>query len=240
MATLPVCSECNKESGPMHCTGCDKYFCSKDFKTHRERMFTQLDKVIGERNLLQDEIKIATQCDDLQSPLLIQQINQWRDITIEKVKQVAAKALEQAAHLLNSKKVKIGTDFKDFSQELGRLKESENFVEYDLTRLNQTISQFKQELIQLTESTAIKLHTEESNEIKWHLLIYVEEEQTYTDNQQEQPQVLPSKLVGEFLGEYFDHDIFQMKRNTVRLFIEIFACTKVKETELELIVCCIE
>jgi hypothetical protein len=95
-------------------------------------------------------------------------------------------------------------------------------------------------LIQLTESTAIKLHTEESNEIKWHLLIYVEEEQTYTDNQQEQPQVLPSKLVGEFLGGYFDHDIFQMKRNTVRLFIEIFACKKVKETELELIVCCIE
>jgi hypothetical protein len=169
-------------------------------------MVTQLDKVIEERNHLQDEINTVAPCNHQQSPL-IQQINEWQDITIEKVKQVAAQVRQQAVHLLNSKQMKISTDFKDFSQELARLKESENFVERDLTRLNQMISQFKQDLRQLIQTTTIKLHTEQSNEINWDQLIYVEEKQTYIDNQQRQPRVA-SKLFSEFSGEYFDHDHF--------------------------------
>jgi len=190
----------------MHCTGCDEYFCWKDFKTHREAMFTELDKVIEKRNHLQDEINNVAKCNHQQSPL-IQQINEWQDITIEKVKQVAAQVRQKAAHLLNSKQMKISTDFNDFSQELARLKESENFVEHDLTRLNQMISQFKQDLRQLTQPTTIKLHTEQSNEINWDRLIHIEDKQIYIDNQQRQTQVA-NKLVGEFLGEYFGHDYF--------------------------------
>jgi len=183
MTTSKRCSECNKELGQMHCIGCDKYFCWKDFKTHREEMFTQLDKVIEERNYVQDEINTVAQHNHQQSPL-IQQINEWQDTTIEKVKQVAAKVRQQAVHLLNSKHMKISTDFKDFSQELTRLKENENFVEHDLTRLNQMIGQFKQDLRQLTQPTIIKLHTEQSNEINWDRIIYIEGKQIYIDDQQ--------------------------------------------------------
>jgi hypothetical protein len=196
MATSKRCSVCNKELGPMHCTGCDEYFCWKDFKTHREGMFTEMDKIVEERNRLQDAINNGAQRNNQQSPL-IEQIDKWETITIKKVKQAAAQARQQALHLLDSKRMKITTEFKSFSQELGSLKESENYVEHDLTRLSQMINQFNQDLKQSTQPITIELHTEQSDKINWDSLIYVEEKQTFTNYQQPQQQTT-SKLMNYF------------------------------------------
>jgi len=196
MTTSKRCSRCNKELGPMYCTGCDEYFCWKDFKIHREEIFTEMDKIVEERNRLQDAINTEVQHNDQQSPL-IAQIDKWQNSTIEKVKQVAAQARQQAIELLNSKRMKINTEFKNFSQELVRLKESENYVEHDLTRLNKMISQFKQDLRQSTQPTTIELRTEQSDRINWDILIYVEEKQTSIAYQQRQQQAT-SKLMSYF------------------------------------------
>ncbi len=64
MAPSKRCSMCKKESGKMYCTGCSKYFCWKDLKTHREEMFTGMDKIVEERNHLQDAINNAVQNTD--------------------------------------------------------------------------------------------------------------------------------------------------------------------------------
>ncbi len=176
MAESKRCPVCNKEMGPMHCTGCDEYFCRKDFKIHCEEMYTEMDKIVEERNRLQDEITHGIQYDDQQNPL-IEQIDKWEKSTIEKVKQVAAQARHQTSELLNAKRVKINTEFKSFSEELAHLKESENYVEHDLKRLNQMISQFKQDLKQSTQPITIVLRTEKSDAINWESLIYVEEKQ---------------------------------------------------------------
>jgi chromosome segregation ATPase len=176
MATSKRCSVCNKELGPMYCTGCDEYFCRKDFKIHCEEMYIEMDNIVEERNRLQDEINNGVQHNDQENPL-IAQIDKWQKSTIEKVKQVAAQARHQASELLNAKRVKINTEFKNFSQELAHLKESENYVEHDLKRLNEMINQFKQDLKQSAQPTTIVLHTEQSDGINWESLIYVEEKQ---------------------------------------------------------------
>ncbi len=172
MATSKQCSACNKNSGTMYCTGCDKYFCVKDFKVHREKMYPEMDKIIEERNRLQNEINIKEQHNVQKTPL-IEQINKWENSTIAKVKQVAAQVRQQAYELLNAKRVKINTEFNSFSKELADLKESENYVETDLKRLNQMISQLKIDLQQSTQTTTIVLHTEESDNMNWQTLIYV-------------------------------------------------------------------
>lgn len=172
MATTNKCSFCRKESGPMYCTGCEEYFCWKDFKVHREQMFVEIDKIIEERNRIQEQISIPGQ-QRTPSPL-IKQIEQWRDSTVQKVIQVAANACQQVNHLLNSKQTKLSSEFKDFSTELAHLKESENFVEKDLARLNQKINDFKNALRQVTEPPSIALRMERSNDIDWQRLISVE------------------------------------------------------------------
>jgi hypothetical protein len=132
------------------------------------------------------------QSNDQQNPV-IEQINQWQNNIIEKVKQVAAQARQQAIQLMNYKLIKINTEFKDFSQELAHLKESEDYVEPDLRQLNQMISQFEQILRQSTQQTTIKIHTEKSDEINWDSLIYVEKKETSINNQQREQQTA-SKL----------------------------------------------
>jgi chromosome segregation ATPase len=184
MATSKQCSVCNKELGPIHCTGCDRYFCRKDFKIHGEKLVTEMDNIVEERNGLQDEITNGIQYNDQQNPL-IEQIDTWQKRTIEKVKQVAAQVRQQAFELLNAKRIKIHTEFKSFSEELAHLKESENYVEHDLKRLNQMINQFKQDLKHSTQPTTIVLHTEQSDEINWESLIYVDENRVFTNKRRQ-------------------------------------------------------
>ena len=58
---------------------------------------------------------------------------------------------------------------------MASLQESEDYVEHDLERLNQKINQFKLDVKQSTQPTTIQLHTEQSDQINWATLIYVEE-----------------------------------------------------------------
>jgi len=174
MASSRKCSTCNKPSASMHCIGCDGYFCNKCFQLHRQSMFGQMDHIIESRNQLQQDINNSTQLNKQQSPI-ITEIDKWETSTIEKVKKVAAEARQQTVQLLNAGRIKIDNEFKSFSRELASLQESEDYVEHDLERLNQKINQFKLDVKQSTQPTTIQLHTEQSDQINWGTLIYVEE-----------------------------------------------------------------
>lgn len=186
--TANQCSVCQKELGTSYCTGCGVYFCTKDFKNHRGILSRGIDTVITHRNDLQEKIHKATQRDNPHSPLLAR-IDEWEKVMIEKVKLVAENTRQQVAQLLNSKRVKLNNDFRRFSHELVHLKETENFVEHDLSRLKHMIQQFNYELKQLTKPLTIELHTQQSDRIVWSQLIYAEEKSTYAGIQQRQQQV---------------------------------------------------
>ncbi|CAF4109691.1 unnamed protein product [Rotaria sp. Silwood2] len=188
------CSVCQKELGTSYCTGCGVYFCTKDFKSHRSTLFSEMDVVIELRNELQDKINKTIYHDDLYGPLF-EQIDQWQNMMTEKVNLVAEHIRQQVSQLLNSKRVKLSNDFKSFSQELIHLKETENFVEYDLTRLKYIIHQFNHELKQLTKPCTIELHTERSDRIVWSQLIYAEEKSTYAGIQQRQQHVKGKMII---------------------------------------------
>jgi uncharacterized phage infection (PIP) family protein YhgE len=198
----------------MYCTGCDAYYCMKDFRTHREGLHKEMDGVVEERDKLQNEINKPTQHNEQHSPL-ISKINEWQEATIEKVQQVAAQARQQVVQLLDAQQVRITRDFQAFSQELAHLKETENFVEYDLTRLNQMIQQFHQDLKQLVQPTTIELHTEQSDRIDWNRVIYVEEKRARAANQHPHPQA-----TGKVVRHFFcvDNSMVMFSRmNIVRL-----------------------
>jgi hypothetical protein len=57
IATSQQSSISNQESEPMNSTGCNQYFSLKDFKIHRKEMFIEIDKIVEERDRLQDTIK---------------------------------------------------------------------------------------------------------------------------------------------------------------------------------------
>ena len=169
MASSRHCDMCKKSSVPMHCIGCDKYFCNKHFTGHRESWFGELEKIVENRNQLQEEINRSIQF----NPVMID-IDEWEKTTIEKVKNVAAFARQQTIQLLNTNRTKIGNDFKNLSQELTDLRESGDFIENDLVRLNEQINQFKFDIKQSTQTTDIILRSEQSDRVDWENLIYVD------------------------------------------------------------------
>ncbi|CAF1083103.1 unnamed protein product [Adineta steineri] len=183
MAKSNQCSTCQKPTGVMHCTGCDGYFCTKDFKGHREILFTEMEQLVEERNKLQEKINRASKPNSSSNPL-IEEINAWEKMTIEKVRQTAEHVRQQANQLINSKSMKITNEVKGFSDELADLKETENYVEHDLIRLKEKIDQFNVELTQLSQKTIIELNKEESEKIKWNHIIYIQEKPIEVERQQ--------------------------------------------------------
>lgn len=172
------CSVCHKQLGTSYCTGCGVYFCTQDFKNHRGHLFYEMDTLITHRNDLQNRINSATRRTETNS-VLFAQIDDWQKMMIEKVKIVAEHTRGQVTELLNSKRTKLTNDFKRFSQELVELKQTENFVEHDLSRLKYMIHQFNQELKLLQKPLTIVLHTEMTDRLVWSRLIYAEEVSTY-------------------------------------------------------------
>jgi chromosome segregation ATPase len=152
----------------------------KDFRSHRDALFNEMDVIIGDRNNLQDKLNKASQDKDSSRPLLAQ-IDEWQQQTIEKVKETAEQARQQVKKISNSKRVKITTHFETLSKELVQLKETEDFVEHDLARFRQKISQLNQDLTLLSQPRAIELHMEQSDKIVWSRLIYVEEKITFSE-----------------------------------------------------------
>ncbi|CAF1022591.1 unnamed protein product [Adineta steineri] len=192
MAKSNQCSTCQKPIGVMHCTGCDGYFCAKDFRGHREILFTEIEELVQERNKLQEKMNTATKGNNSRNPL-IEEINAWEKITVEKVRQTAEQVRQQANQLMNSKSMKITREFRGFSTELADLKETENYVEHDLIRLKQKIQQFNVDVTQLSQGTRIELNKEESERINWNRIIYVREKPVEAERQQ-----VPTRKQGMF------------------------------------------
>ncbi|CAF4141787.1 unnamed protein product [Adineta steineri] len=193
MAKSNQCSTCQKPTGIILCTGCDGYFCTKDFRGHREILFTEMEKLVEERNKVKEKINKPTNGNDTNNPL-IEEINAWEKTTIEKVRQTAEQVRQQANHLMNSKSVKITNEFRSFSEELANMKETEDYVEHDLARLKQKIDQFNVDLTQLSQATIIVLNREESERIKWSRIIYVQEKFVEVERQQ-----TPTRKKGMFV-----------------------------------------
>ena len=182
------CSICRKQLGTSYCTGCGAYFCMKHFRQHRQTLTGQLETILADRSALQERIQQAKQAKDVRSPLLAQ-IDEWQSTTIARVKAVAEQARAQVAELLESRRTKLSNDFKRFSHELLDFKETENFVEHDLTRSKRLLQQLSNELKQWHQPVTIEIHTEQSNRIPWHRLIYAEDKSTYAGIQDRQQQL---------------------------------------------------
>ena len=185
--TTNRCSVCLKQLGTSYCTGCGIYFCTKDFKNHRGVLSNELNTLITHRDDLHNKITKATQHNESYSPLLTK-IDEWEKVMLEKVRIVADRTRTQVLELLNIKRVRLTDDFGRFSDELFDLKETENFVEHDLSRLKYMIHQFNQELKQINKPVTITLRTELSDRLVWSRLIYAEEKSTYARIQQQQQQ----------------------------------------------------
>jgi len=171
MSKQNPCSVCQKEAGICNCAGCKAFFCTKDFMDHRQWLSGEFEKVVEARNHLLQELSEKDQINHLQTTLC-SQIDQWEKITLEKVRCAAKKTRDDVIQLLNDKINGVENEFDNVTKQLRALEEMKNFVEDDLTYLNNNIHKLEKQLRQITEHPSVTLNKEENDQIEWTSVIY--------------------------------------------------------------------
>lgn len=175
------CSTCEKRQGTCLCSGCKKYFCMQDFKSHRNSLGNEMDSVISDRDSVQDKLNKSSDNLAAENHLLLK-ITEWEEEIVRKVRETANLVRQQVLNLQQAKQEEIKNQLNKMSKELIEMKETEDFVEPDLSRLRLHIQQLDQDLNSLAQPNGIRLYTTESNIINWNRLIYIEETSKSTNN----------------------------------------------------------
>jgi antirestriction protein len=144
MASSTVSNRCvaNKEckkNGIIKCDGCSSRFCSDHFPIHRQQLETRLELLCSERDQFHHEFIQSSQ--DLTE--LLTQIDRWEKQTLTHVKKTASNARDRVRQLAATKS--SNQELEQFSEELRRRKESENYFEHDIERLAEQLRQIKTE-----------------------------------------------------------------------------------------------
>ncbi|CAF3014331.1 unnamed protein product, partial [Rotaria sp. Silwood2] len=172
-----LCSICNKSSAKSFCIGCKKYFCRKDFKEHERQLSIEFDnEIVRSHDELLEEIQKLEKSNYL-SLNLFDQIEQWKNATINKVKKAAEKVQHELTELIEKQRITIIKQLEPIAKEIRSLREEENIVENDIDRLRQKINEIQQKLKQFTQKDTNKIITVNNDEIDWNRLIYIRQQE---------------------------------------------------------------
>ncbi|CAM4759255.1 unnamed protein product [Rotaria magnacalcarata] len=175
VADSSLCSVCNKLPGKRFCIGCQKYFCSKDFKEHEKQLSIQFDdEIVRSHDELLDMIQKLEKPDDLSSDLF-DQIDQWKKITISKVKQAAERARHELIEMIDKRRTTATKQLEDVTNEIRSHREEENFLEDDIARLRTKLNEIQKVLEQFTRKDTRRTIIATNDEIDWNRIIYITE-----------------------------------------------------------------
>ncbi|CAF3792690.1 unnamed protein product [Rotaria sp. Silwood1] len=172
-----LCSICSKPSAKSFCIGCKKYFCRKDFKEHEQQLSMTFDnEIVRSHDELLDLIQKLEKSNYL-SLHIFDQIEQWKQITINKVKKAADKAQHELTQLIENRKILIIKQLEPITKEIRSLREEENIVETDIDRLRKKINDMRQKLEEFTQKDTNNSIIFNDDHIDWNRLIYIGQEQ---------------------------------------------------------------
>jgi hypothetical protein len=100
------CIICGKEIKALcKCEGCSQTFCFNHVDDDRQQLNKQLDEIEVTRDLFRQTLTEQTL--DRQKHPLIEQINQWEEDSIDKIKQIAEEARQSIIKYTNEHRNKI-------------------------------------------------------------------------------------------------------------------------------------
>ncbi|CAF2089657.1 unnamed protein product [Rotaria magnacalcarata] len=174
VADSSLCSVCNKLPGKRFCIGCQKYFCSKDFKEHEQQLSIQFDnEIVRPHDELLDIIQRLENPDDLSSDLF-DQIDQWKKITISKVKNAAARARHDLIELIDKQRTTASTHLNAITKEIRSHRDEENFLEDDIVRLRTKLNKIQKVLEQFTRKDTKRAIIATNDQIDWDRIIHIQ------------------------------------------------------------------
>ncbi|CAF3968028.1 unnamed protein product, partial [Rotaria sp. Silwood1] len=155
-----------------------KYSCRNDFKEHEQQLSIRFDDEIRRsHDELRDLIQKLEKSNYLSLPVF-DQIEQWKQTTINKMKKAADKAQHELTQLIENRKITIIEQLEPITKEIRSLQgEEDNIVETDIDRLQKKINDMRQKLEEFTQKDTNKNIIVNDDQIDWNRLIYVRQEE---------------------------------------------------------------
>lgn len=147
MTTTPSktrCAICAKGNAALKCKGCSKIFCSNHFIVHREQLSQQLEEIEVDRDLLREEL--TQQTTDPKQHLLIQQINQWEEKSIQKICERAKQARQSILKYMGDPNNHIEEKLNELTNQIKQCRKDNDITETDLERWKQELKKMIEEL----------------------------------------------------------------------------------------------
>lgn len=138
------CRTCAKGNAILKCGGCAQDFCYNHFGDHRQLLNTKFEEIEVNRDIFRE--KLSKQMVDMQKCSLMQQIDQWENESIDKIRQAAEEARQILRQHTNKHFQQAEVKLSDLTDQLKQSRGENDFVETDLQRWNEQLIQLTNEL----------------------------------------------------------------------------------------------
>ena len=139
------CFICEKEKSTYTCDGCSKRFCKQHIKDHENKLELELNQIENERNIfrqtLSEEIKQSNEHD------LIQQINQWEQLSMNKIQQTAEENRQLILKQMNEHFENIEIGLTLLTNQIKEIRRESDFNELNLIDLRNKLERLQKKLI---------------------------------------------------------------------------------------------
>ena len=147
MATGNVKTQCFTctNTRTFSCEGCSNNYCRLCLPKHLQELDTDLEQIELDHNQFRE--KLDRQKRNPSEHALINEIDQWEQGSINKIRQAAKEYKDKIVHFTNNKYfVEIEKKLNDIATKLKGIRQQSEFNEIDLNQLKQNLNQLKQEL----------------------------------------------------------------------------------------------
>ncbi|CAF1474460.1 unnamed protein product [Rotaria sp. Silwood1] len=139
-----LCHTCQKAKGISKCEGCSQIFCFNHFVDHRQELNKQFDEVELTRDLFRQTL--SDQTSEPGNHILIQQINDWEQNSVEKIRHTADEIRKELLKHTAKNITDIEIKLNELTDELRQCRQENDFIETDLHRWKNQLSDLTNEL----------------------------------------------------------------------------------------------
>ena len=135
------CTICNTKAGTFLCRGCSKDYCFKHLTEHRQILDEQFHDILNNYN--QFKQTIIEQKQNPNTRLMIQEIHQWKNESIQKIEQLAKECEEKVIKYTNGFLNRLENHLNETIRSVDINNEQNQFNEIDLTKLEGKLNELK-------------------------------------------------------------------------------------------------
>jgi hypothetical protein len=132
------CFICSKPKSTYKCGGCAKEFCFIHLTEHRQIVSKEFDEIENDRNLLRQLLSELKE--DPKIRPLIQQIDEWEEDSIKKIRQIAKECKQMLFQHTNKYIAQMEIKLTKLTEQLKEIRIEDEFNEIDLNEIKTNLT----------------------------------------------------------------------------------------------------